>query len=79
MLMSRFRNVLDEQSAHILTLRALIVALVGLNVVLAYGWYAAPKDLVIHQPPDLRSGSWPAVPSAGGCRSVFWSSVTPVT
>ena len=55
--MSRFRNILDEQSAHIITLRALILALLGLNVVLAYGWYTAPKDLLIHQPPDLRSGS----------------------
>ena len=55
--MSRFRNVLDEQSAHISTLRLIAVALLGLNAVLAYGWYTAPKDLVIHQPPDLRSGS----------------------
>ena len=55
--MSRFRKVLDQQSAHITTLRALIVALVGLNVFLAYGWYRAPTELIVRQPPDLRSGS----------------------
>jgi len=55
--MSRFRKIVDEQSAHITTLRGVIVALLGLSAVLSYGWYAAPQDLVIHQPPDLRSGS----------------------
>ena len=23
----------------------------------SFGWYTAPRDLIIHQPPDLRSGS----------------------
>ena len=55
--MSRFRKIVDQQSAHIATLRALIVALLGLSAVLAYGWYTAPKDLIVHIPPDLRSGS----------------------
>ena len=55
--MSRFRKVLDEQSAHVTTLRAVVTALLGLNVVLAYGWYRAPTQLIVHQPPDLRSGS----------------------
>lgn len=55
--MSRFRKIVDEQSAHITTLRVFIVALLVLNGILAYGWYSAPKDLIVHLPPDLRSGS----------------------
>ena len=55
--MSRFRKIVDQQSAHIATLRALIVALLALNAVLSYGWYTAPRDLTVHIPPDLRSGS----------------------
>jgi integrating conjugative element protein (TIGR03746 family) len=55
--MSRFRKVVDEQWAHIATLRAGVVALLCVNLVLAYGWYQAPKHLIVHQPPDLRSGS----------------------
>jgi len=55
--MSRIRKIVDDQSAHIGTLRALLGALVGLNLILAYGWYSAPQDLVVHVPPDLRSGS----------------------
>lgn len=48
---------MDEQSAHISTLRVFVVALLAVNGVLAYGWYSAPKDLIVHVPPDLRSGS----------------------
>jgi len=55
--MSRFRKIVDDQSAHIRTLRVLLGALLGLNLILAYGWYSAPKDLIVHVPPDLRSGS----------------------
>ena len=55
--MSRFRKIVDHQSAHIATLRAVIVALLALNAVLCYGWYTAPRDLTVHIPPDLRSGS----------------------
>lgn len=55
--MSRFRRVVDEQFAHITTLRAMVGALVAVNAFLAYGWYRAPSELIVHQPPDLRSGS----------------------
>lgn len=55
--MSRFRKIVDEQSAHITTLRVIILASVGVNLLLAYGWHSAPKELIVHQPPDLRSGS----------------------
>jgi integrating conjugative element protein (TIGR03746 family) len=55
--MSRFRRIVDDQSAHIATLRVLLGALFGLNLMLAFGWYSAPSALIVHQPPDLRSGS----------------------
>lgn len=55
--MSRFRKVVDEQAAHVTTLRVALTALLVLNGLLAYGWYQAPRDLIVHQPPDLRSGS----------------------
>ena len=55
--MSRFRKVVDEQVAHVTTLRVVLTALLVLNGLLAYGWYQAPRELIVHQPPDLRSGS----------------------
>lgn len=55
--MSRLRKVTDDQAAHIVTLRVLVGALIGLNLVIAYGWYRAPSELIVHLPPDLRSGS----------------------
>jgi integrating conjugative element protein (TIGR03746 family) len=55
--MSRFRKIVDDQSAHIRTLRALVCGLFGVTLILAWGWYSAPKELVVHVPPDLRSGS----------------------
>ena len=55
--MSRYRKIVDDQRAHIVTLRVLLGALLGLNLILAYGWHQAPSKLIIHQPPDLRSGS----------------------
>ena len=55
--MSRFRKVVDEQAAHVTTLRVMLTALLALNGLLAFGWYQAPRELIVHQPPDLRSGS----------------------
>lgn len=55
--MSRFRNALANQAAHIATLRVSALTLLGLNLMLAFGWYSAPKELIVHLPPDLRSGS----------------------
>ena len=55
--MSRYRKIVDDQSAHIRTLRVLLLGVFGLNLILAFGWYRAPKSLIVHQPPDLRSGS----------------------
>lgn len=55
--MSKFKNKVDAQKAHILSLR---IALLVLGVVCAlmwYGWKRAPDTLTIHVPPDLRTGS----------------------
>ncbi|HAF2412766.1 TPA: TIGR03746 family integrating conjugative element protein [Salmonella enterica] len=63
--MSRFRNEVAHLSAHVKTLRVGIVALFILALVLSAGWWSAPRNLTIHVPPDLRSGStrkWWEVP-----------------
>ena len=55
--MSRFKNEVVHLQAHIRTLRV-GVGLVGLLALLmGVGWWSAPRDLTIHVPPDLRSGS----------------------
>ena len=55
--MSRFRRKLDNQDAHIATLRViaagLFVALVGAGI----AWDRAREALTIQLPPDLRSGA----------------------
>ncbi|RMT64120.1 putative exported protein [Pseudomonas syringae pv. theae] len=55
--MSRFLKLADSQRAHITSLRLAIVLLALVAVGLGIGWYRAPKDMTIHVPPDLRSGS----------------------
>lgn len=55
--MSRFRNEVAHLRAHVRTLRACLGGLLLLAVILACGWWTAPRDLTIHVPPDLRSGS----------------------
>ncbi len=55
--MSRFKNALNARDAHIWTLRGTCVLLILVCLVLALGWMNAPRNLTIHQPPDLRSGS----------------------
>lgn len=52
-----YRKRVDAQRAHIYSLRLVIGLLIGLGVYMAYGWQSAPRDLTIHVPPDLRSGS----------------------
>jgi hypothetical protein len=52
-----YRKKVDSQQAHIYSLRLVIGLLVLLGLYMAYGWQNAPKDLTIHVPPDLRSGS----------------------
>jgi integrating conjugative element protein (TIGR03746 family) len=52
-----YRKKVDSQQAHIFSLRLTIGLLVVLGLYMAYGWQSAPRDLTIHVPPDLRSGS----------------------
>jgi integrating conjugative element protein (TIGR03746 family) len=63
--MSRFKNEVMHLQAHIKTLRMGTGALVVVAILLGFGWWSAPRDLTIHVPPDLRSGStrkWWEVP-----------------
>lgn len=55
--MSRAWKLSDAQRGHIQTLRGGIAILTLLCLGLGYGWWSAPRDLTIHVPPDLRSGS----------------------
>lgn len=55
--MSRFKNVSDAKSAHINTLRIVIIGLFIVCIYLGYGWSKAPDNITVHVPPDLRSGS----------------------
>lgn len=55
--MSRFKNIVDAQKKHILSLHLVIVALVVVCLFEAFGWSKAPDKLTIHVPPDLRAGS----------------------
>lgn len=63
--MSRFKNEVLHLQSHVKTLRlcsgGLFILVLGLGV----GWWTAPRDMTIHVPPDLRSGStrkWWEVP-----------------
>lgn len=63
--MSRFRNEITHLQGHIRTLRLGAGALLLVALVMGIGWWNAPRDLTIHVPPDLRSGStrkWWEVP-----------------
>ena len=53
--MSRFRNKVDAQQAHIFSLRLAIAALALACLGFWYGWQSAPSALTVHVPPDLRS------------------------
>ncbi|RTB44132.1 PFL_4703 family integrating conjugative element protein [Pseudomonas aeruginosa] len=63
--MSRFKNEVERLNAHIKTLRVGAAAILLVALVMGLGWWSAPRDLTIHVPPDLRSGStrkWWSVP-----------------
>ncbi|WP_338523995.1 TIGR03746 family integrating conjugative element protein [Pseudomonas batumici] len=65
--MSRFKNEITHLQAHVRTLRLGSTGLLLVSILLAIGWWSAPRDLTIHIPPDLRSGSmhkwWEVPPS----------------
>jgi integrating conjugative element protein (TIGR03746 family) len=63
--MSRFKNEIAHLQAHIKTLAPGCGRAVRRRAGLGGGWWSAPRDLTIHVPPDLRSGStrkWWEVP-----------------
>jgi len=55
--MSRFKNEVEHLRAHIKTLRFGAIVLLLIALVMGAGWWSAPRNLTIHVPPDLRSGS----------------------
>lgn len=55
--MSQFKNVVERQQDHIRTLRMASGALLAVALFNGWGWSQAPKQLTVHNPPDLRSGS----------------------
>lgn len=55
--MSRFKNEVLHLQAHVRTLRMGAGALFLLAIGLGAGWWGAPRELTLHIPPDLRSGS----------------------
>jgi integrating conjugative element protein (TIGR03746 family) len=63
--MSRFKNEVSRLEAHVKTLRVGAGLFFVLGVLAGAGWWSAPRDMTIHVPPDLRSGStrkWWEVP-----------------
>ncbi|EKS4946473.1 TIGR03746 family integrating conjugative element protein [Salmonella enterica] len=55
--MSQFKHALAARDAHIVTLRLVIGLMLLVIAGLWYGWQSAPRNLTIHNPPDLRAGS----------------------
>lgn len=55
--MSRFKNEVLHLQAHVKTLRLGATALFVVSLLLCVGWWNSPRNLTIHVPPDLRSGS----------------------
>lgn len=63
--MSQFKHALAARDSHITTLRLIIGLLLLIIAALWFGWQSAPRNLTIHNPPDLRAGStrpWWEVP-----------------
>src|SRR5260370_38957858 len=55
--MSRFKNEVARLEDHVKTLRLGVAALLVVVLGVSFGWWSAPRNLTIHVPPDLRSGS----------------------
>ena len=55
--MRRYRHEIDNVRAHLRSLWAVIGLEALIILALWFGWSQAPKELTVHVPPDLRSGS----------------------
>jgi integrating conjugative element protein (TIGR03746 family) len=55
--MSRLKKALDGRDSHIWTLRIVIIIIAVALIYAIAGWKAAPENIKIDIPPDLRSGS----------------------
>ncbi len=53
----RYQDLNTSLKSHITTLRAVTGVLVLINLLLWRGWNNAKSDLIIHIPPDIRSGA----------------------
>lgn len=53
----RFQTQVEISRTHIVTLRGVIILLALMCLGLWYGWTTAPKDIIVHIPPDLRAGA----------------------
>ncbi len=53
----RYKDLNSSLTAHIATLRIIIVVMILLNIFMWYGWQGATADIRIHIPPDIRSGA----------------------
>jgi integrating conjugative element protein (TIGR03746 family) len=51
------KNKFDELRKQMRYRDRLILALLGVLVLVIVGWMQAPKDITVHYPPDLRSGT----------------------
>ncbi|MCD5976774.1 PFL_4703 family integrating conjugative element protein [Pseudomonas quasicaspiana] len=63
--MSRFKNEVSRLEAHVMTLRIGVGLFFVVAILMGLGWWSAPRDMTVHVPPDLRSGStrkWWEVP-----------------
>ncbi|OOS00876.1 integrating conjugative element protein [Haemophilus paracuniculus] len=64
--MSKYLNALRSERFHIQSLRIVIFILLFVVSALGFALYSVPKNLTIHNPPDLRSGStraWWEIPT----------------
>ncbi len=52
-----YHRELHNVRTHIATLRLALLAVTLLAAFMGWGWHNAPRDLVVHIPPDLRAGS----------------------
>lgn len=55
--MSKYRSALNTRDHHLSTLRGACGVLLVLLMIALVGWILSPRNLTVHNPPDLRAGS----------------------